>query len=259
MLSQPRGHYLEYLFFALIPQHFAHARFLSQFLLALRAQVAQGNMTQQQALERFAMMQASSAPHQEQSAPQGFNASGMPSGTAQQQIAAMPQRPQVSTSNQVNLQRAMDPSLARQFNMLLPHGQQQQNGSSLTPRIGQNLNPSGMSLPQGLGSHQQNFIQPSPSLAHANPQPSSAPSASQPQLGAQQGSGPANLATMSLPQLRSLSTQLLQFVMESEKNLPVAGSSGENDVHRQLRAKVENNKRYFRMMQELIAARTRAR
>jgi hypothetical protein len=233
-------------------------------LLALRSQVAQGNMTQQQALERLAMMQASSAPHQEQSAPQqlppGFNASGMQSGTAQQQITALPQRPQVSTSNQVNLQRAMqDPSLARQFNMLLPHGQQQQNGSSLTPRIGQNLNPPGMSLPQGLGSHQQNFIQPSPSLAHANPQPSSAPSASQPQLGAQQGSGPANLATMSLPQLRSLSTQLLQFVMESEKNLPAAGSSGESDVHRQLRVKVENNKRYFRMMQDLINARTRAR
>jgi hypothetical protein len=43
----------------------------AQFLLALRAQVAQGNMTQQQALERLAMMQASSAPpFQEQSAPQ---------------------------------------------------------------------------------------------------------------------------------------------------------------------------------------------
>ena len=53
-----------------VPQ-FAHIRFLAQFLLALRAQVAQGNMTQQQALERLAMMQASSAPpFQEQGTPQ---------------------------------------------------------------------------------------------------------------------------------------------------------------------------------------------
>ena len=38
-----------------------------------------------------------------------------------------------------------------------------------------------MSLPQGLGSLEQTFIQPSPSLPHANPQPSPAASANQAQ------------------------------------------------------------------------------
>ena len=267
MLSQPRGHNLEYLFFTIIPEYLAHTHSLTQFLLALRAQVAQGHMTQQQALERLAMMQASSAPpFQDQSAPQqlqpGFNAGQMPSGTTQQQIASLSQRAQVSANNPA-LQRALqgqDPSHARQFSMLLPHAQQQQNGSGLASRIGQNLNTPGMSLPQGPGSLQQNFIQPSPSLPHANPQPSSAASASQPpQPGAQQVPGPANLAAMSLPQLRSLSSQLLQIVMESEKNLPAAGSSGESDIQRQIRLKVENNKRYLRMLQEIISTRTRAR
>lgn len=45
-----------------------------------------------------------------------------------------------------------------------------------------------------------------------------------PQLRAQQGSSTANLSTMSLPQLRNLPTQLLQFVIKSEKNLPAAGT-----------------------------------
>ena len=268
MLSQPRGHNLEYLFFTIIPEYFVSLTPISsQFLLALRAQVAQGHMTQQQALERLAMMQASSAPpFQEQSTPQqllpGFNASQMPSGTTQQQIAGLSQRPQVSTNNPT-LQRVIqgqDPSHARQFSMLLPHAQQQQNGSGLASRMGQNLNTPGMGLPQGPGSLQQNFIQPSPSLPHANPQPPSAASTSQPQPGAQQVSGPGNnLSAMSLPQLRQLSGQLLQIVVESEKNLPAAGSSGDNDIQRQLRLKVENNKRYLRMLQEIISARTRAR
>ena len=61
-----------------------------------------------------------------------------------------------------------DPSHARQFSMLLPHTQQQ-NGSSLASCMGQNLNTPGMSLPQGPGSLQQIFIQPSPLLPHANP------------------------------------------------------------------------------------------
>jgi hypothetical protein len=60
-----------------------------------------------------------------QQLPPGFNVGGMPSGTTQQQIAALSQRAQVSTNNQVNSKRviqAQDPSLARQFNMLLLHG-----------------------------------------------------------------------------------------------------------------------------------------
>jgi hypothetical protein len=151
-----------------------------------------------------------------------------------------------------------DPSHARQFNMLLPgqQQQQQQNGSGITSRMGQNLNPSGMGLPQGPGSLQQNFFQPSPSVPHANPQPSSMPSASQiPQPGAQQVSGtPGNLADMPLPQLRALSIHLLHAVMEGEKNIQVTSSSGEGDIQRQqqLRAKIELNKQRLRVLQEVI-------
>jgi len=244
------------------------SHFLTQFVLALRAQVAQGNMTQQQALERFSMMQASSSHNfQEQNVsqqlPPGFNAGGMPGGATQQQIAALSQRAQVSTNNQINpLQRAIqaqDPSHARQFSMLLPQSQQQ-NGSGLASRISQNVNPPGMGLTQGPGSLQQNFIQPSPSVPHANAQSSSAPSASQnPPPGVQQVSGTSgNLASMPLPQLRALSTHLLRIVMEGEKNLQTGGS-GEGDIQRQLRAKVENNKRYLLALQEVINAKTRAR
>jgi hypothetical protein len=85
----------------------------------LRNQVQQGNMTQQQALDRLAMMQASAQSFQEQSVPQqlppGFNACAIPSGTPQQQIA----------------------------------------GSGTASHMGQNLNPPGMGLPQGPGSLQQ--------------------------------------------------------------------------------------------------------
>ena len=268
MLSQPRGHNLDYLFFALIPKYFAHLHFLTQLLLALRNQVAQGHMTQQQAMERIAMMQASPAhPFQEQSAPQqlppGFNAGGMSSGTTQQQIATLAQRGQVPTSNQMNpLQRvtqAQDSSHARQFSMLLPQGQQ--NGSALASRMGQNFNPSGMGLSQGPGPLQQNFIQPSPSVPHANAQSSSAPSASQPPpTGAQQVSGlSGNIAGMPLPQLRALYTQLLHIVLEGDKNLQASSSSGEGDVQLQLRAKVENNKRFLRALQDVISAKMRAR
>jgi hypothetical protein len=218
----------------------------------------QRNLMQRRALERVAMTPASLAPSfQVQTIPQQLSlasiSGGMPTGTTQQQTATLLQRAQLSTNSQI------DPSQPITQTQDLSQGQQQQNDSGLGSRMVQNFDSPGMGLPQGPGSLQQNFIQPSPSLHHADPQPSSAPLASQPQPGAQQGSGPANLATMSLPQLRSQSTLLLQFVMESEKNLPAAGSSGESDVHRQLRVKVENNKRYIRMMQDLINARTRAR
>jgi hypothetical protein len=247
---------------------------LFQIILALRNQVQQGNMTHQQALDRLAMMQAS-AHFQEQSVsqqlPPGFNTGAIPSGTTQQQIAALSQRAQASANNQINaLQRVIqtqDPSHARQFNMLLPgqqqqQQQQQQNGSGIASRMGQNINPSGVGLPQGPGSLQQNFIQPSPSVPHANPQPSSTPSASQiPQPGAQQVSGPpGNLADVPLPQLRALSTQLLHVVMEGEKNLQATSSSGEGDIQRQqLRSKVELNKQRLRALHEVINMKMRPR
>jgi hypothetical protein len=226
-------------------------------------------MTLQQAHDRLATMQASAHSFQEQSVPQqlppGFNTGAMPSGTTQQQIAALSQRAQVSANNQIStLQRviqAQDPSHARQFNMLLPAQQQQQNGSDIASRMGQNLDPSEMGLPQG-GSVQQYFIQPSPSVPHVNPQPFSTPSASQiPQPGAQQVSGPpGNLADVPLPQLRALSTQLQHVVIEGEKNLQATSSSGEGDIPRQqLRAKIELNKQRLRALHEVINMKMRAR
>jgi len=217
------------------------------------------------------MIQASAHPFQEQSVsqqlPPGFNAGAMPTGATQQQIAALSQRPQVSANNQINtMQRVIqtqDPSHTHQFNMLLPgQQQQQQNGSGIASRMGQNLNPSGMSLPQGPGSLQQNFIQPSPSVPHANPQPSSTPSASQiPQPGTQQVSGPpGNLADVPLPQLRALSTQIQHVVVEGEKNLQAISSSGEGDSQRQqIRAKIELNKQRLRALHEVITMKLRAR
>ena len=254
------------------PRNISLIHILFQIIIALRNQVQQGNMTHQQALDRLAMMQASAQAFQEQGVPQqlppGFNAGAMPSGATQQQITALSQRAQAN--NQINtLQRAMaqDPPHARQFNMLLPGQQQQQqqqqqpNGSGIASRMGQNLNPSGMGLPQP-GSLQQNFLQPSPSVPHANPQPSSNPSASQiPQPGAQQVPGPpGNLADVPLPQLRALSTQLLHVVMEGEKNLQATSSSGEGDIQRQqVRARIEVNKQRLRALHEVISMKLRAR
>ncbi len=251
------------------PKYFTHIHLLVQIILALRAQVQQGNMTQQQALDRLAMIQASSAhSFQEQRVPQqlppGFNTGGVPSGTTQQQITALSQRAQVSANNQINpLQRVMqsqDPSHARQSNLLLP-GQQQQNGSSIASRMGQNPNPSGMGLPQGPGSLQQNFIQPSPLVPHANPQSSTPSTFQPPQPGAQQVSGPSgNLGDVPLPQLRALYTQLGHVVTEGEKNLQAMSSSGEGDTQRQqLRTKVELNKQRLRALQEVITVKMRAR
>ena len=198
------------------------------------------------------MMQASLAPpFQEQSTPplliQGFSAGKRRGGTTQRRIASPSHRAQVSTNNST-LQHAIqgqDSPYVRQFSTALPHAQKQQNGSGLASRIGQNLNTP---LPQGPGSLQQNFIQPSPSLPHANLQPSSIASVSQSlKPGAQQVPCPSSLSDM----------PLLQKMMESEKNLSAAGSS-ESDIQRQLRMKVGNNKR-VRMSQGSIAQRTRAR
>jgi hypothetical protein len=276
LLSQPRVMISRILILRAHPRNISLIHVLFQIILALRNQVQQGNMTQQQALDRLAMMQASAHSFQEQSVsqrlPPGFNAGATPSGTNQQQTAALSQRAQVSANNQINtLQRVMqaqDPSHARQFNMLLPGQQEQQeqeqqpqNGSGIASRMGQNLNPSGMGLPQGPGSLQQNFIQPSPSVPHANPHPSSTPSASQiPQPGAQQVSGPPpSLADVPLPQLRALYTHLLHIVMEGEQNLQ-AISSGEGDMQRQqLQDKIELNRQRLRALHEIINMKMRPR
>jgi hypothetical protein len=237
-------------------------------MLTLRAQVAQGNLTQQQALDRISMLQASAGhPYQGQNVPQqlppGFNA-GMPANAIQQQMsmATLSQPDRDSTNNQINppqrIIQAQGPSYGHQFNMLVPQGQQQQNGSGLASRMGQNLNPPGIGLPQEPASPQPNFIQSSPSIPHANAQIPSAPSASQPPP--QQVFGTSDsLTNMPLPQLRALYTQLLRIVMVGEKNLQTASGSGESDTQRQLRAKIDNNKRYLLALQELIIAKTRAR
>jgi hypothetical protein len=219
-------------------------------------------MTHKQALDRLAIMQASSAhSFEERSAPQqlppGFNPGGVPSGNAHQQMDTLSQHAQVSANNQINTLHRDIQAHARQFNMLLPgqQQQQQQNASGIASYMGQNPNPSGMGLPQGLGLLQQDFIQPSPSVLHANPQPSSTHSASPvPQPGAQQVSDPpGSLVDVPLPQLRALSTQLLHVVMEGEKNLQAPSSSGEGDIQRQqLRAKIELNKQRLRALHEVI-------
>ncbi|KAI0297271.1 hypothetical protein B0F90DRAFT_1740642 [Multifurca ochricompacta] len=240
-----------------------------QILQLLRSQVAQGLITREQAQERLAMMQASVASSfQEQSITQqvqsGFPAGGLTGSPAQQQMATLAHRPQASTNNSINpLQRviqAQDPLRAHQLNMLLAQGQQQQNGSSFASRVGQNLHPPGMGLPQGQGSLQQNFIQPSPSAPPVNPQSSSAPSASQaPPLGGQQRHGlPNNIADASLPQLTTFHNQLIRVVMEGEKSLSAASSSGgEGDAQRQaFRNKLDNQKQILLRIRELINAKS---
>ena len=231
------------------PRSVAHFHFLIQILLALRAQVAQGIMTEQQARERLAMMTASA-----QSVPQRFpqgSVAGMSSGTAQQQMATLLQHAQVSDSLQ-RVTQAQDSSYVRQLSMLPPQAQQQQTDTGVASRMG---------LPQGPGSLRQNFIQPSLSVSPANAQSSSVSTASQPRPpGAQQVSGPNSLANMTLQQLRELSTHLQRIVIEGEKNLQTPSSSGGSDVQRQqLRTKIDNNKRFMNILQEVINARTRAR
>ena len=228
------------------PEYFAHIHPLVQIITALRAQVQQGNMTHKQALDRLAMMQASAHSSQEQPVPQqlppGFNAAGVPSGNAHRQMDTLSQHAQVSANNQQinNLAiQAQDASHARQMiALLLGQQQQQQNGSDIASRMGQNLDPSGMGLPQGPGSVQQI-----------------------PQPGAQQVSGPpGNLVDVPLPQLCALSTQLLHVVIEGEIHLQAPSSFGEGDIQRQqLRAKIDLNKLRLSALHEVINMKRRPR
>jgi hypothetical protein len=244
---------------------FAHIRFQAQIVQYLRNQVTQGLMTREQAQERLTLFRTSAVhAFQEQNAPQqipsGFTAGGM-AGSSAQHMAALSQRPQAPASNPMNtLQRVMqaqaqDSLNARQLNMMVAQGQQPQNG--FASRVGQNLHPSGMGLPQGQGSLQQNFIQPSPSAPPANIQTSTAPPTSQPTpLGGPQTGFHKNLnfAELPLQQLSNVYNQLIRAVEEGEKNLNAAGSTGgESDMQRQaLRSRLDNQKQLLNHIRDLI-------
>ena len=219
-------------------------------------------MTREQAQERLMVLRTSAAhAFQEQNAPQqipsGFAAGGM-AGSSAQHMAALSQRPQAPTSNPMNtLQRVMqaqaqDSLHARQLNMMVAQGQQPQNG--FASRVGQNLHPSGMGLPQGQGSLQQNFIQPSPSVPPANIQTSTAPPTSQPPLGGPQTGLQKNFAELPVPQLSNIYNQLMRAVEEGEKSLNAAGSTGgEGDMQRQsLRGRLESQKQLLLHIRDLI-------
>ncbi|KAH9057865.1 hypothetical protein EDB87DRAFT_1628606 [Lactarius vividus] len=236
-----------------------------QLFRYLQVQVAQGHMTREQAQERLTMLQASAHTFQEQNVPQqippGFAAGGMAGGSAQQQMAALSQRSQAPGSNpmiqrvmQAQAQAQQDSLHARQLNMLVAQGQQQPNGFA---RVGQNLHPPGMGLPQGQGSLQQNFIQPSPSVPPANIQSSVVPSTSQPTPlgGAQIHNLPKNLVDMSMQQLSNSYSQLMRIVEDGEKNLNAAGAStsSEGDMQRQAyRARLDQQKQLLVNIRELI-------
>jgi hypothetical protein len=232
----------------------------------LRTQIAQGLLTHDQARERLAMMQASTTPFQEQSIPQhmlpNFPTGGMAGGSAQQQVAALSQHAQGSINNQMNtLQRviqAQDSLNTRPLNMLLAQSQQQQNGPSFTSRVGQNLHPSGMGLPQGQGSLQPNLVQPTPSVPSVNLPSSSAPSSHAPPQGGQQMHGLNNMADASIPQLINLFNQLRHSVMEGEKSFLTASNSvGEADPQRQaVRTKLDNQKQLMHRIRDIINAKS---
>ena len=221
-------------------------------------------MTREQAQERLTAMRTTAHAFQEQNAPQqipsGFPAGGMAGGPTQQQLAALSQRPQAPGSNPMNaIQRVQDSLHARQLNMLVAQGQQPQN--SFASRVGQNLHPPGMGLPQGQGSLQQNFIQPSPSAPPANHQPSSAPSTSQPNpLGGpqQMQAIQKSFAEMPLQQLGNVYTQLARTVEEGERNLNAAGSTGgESDMQQRqaLRVRLDGQKQLLINIRDMINSR----
>jgi hypothetical protein len=223
-------------------------------------------MTREQAQERLTELRTSVAhPFQEQNTPEqpeipsGFTAGGM-AGSSAQHTAALSHRPQAPASNPMNtLQRVMqaqaqDSLHARQLNMMVAQGQQPQN--SFASRVGQNLHPSGMGLPQGQGSLQQNSIQPPPSAPPANIQTSTAPPPSQPTpLGGPQTGFHNNFAELPVPHLSMIYNQLMKAVEEGEKNLNDAGSTGgESDMQRQalLRGRLDNQKQSLIQIQDLI-------
>lgn len=218
-------------------------------------------MTHEQALDRLAMMQATSAhSFKEGSAPQqwppGFNVGGQPSGNAHQPVDTLSQHAQVLINDQMKPVRStiqtQDASQLRQSNMLICQNPQLQNDSGLTSRMPSTPNPLGLDHPQnsqGPGSMQENF---SP-VPYANVPSSSAPSVSQPPPGPY----PVNsIHDVPLSQLRALYTHLVHILMEAEKNLR---SPSEGDIYWQLRAELEHNKARLRALQEVINAKVRER
>jgi hypothetical protein len=186
----------------------------------------------------------------------------MPGGTTLQQISTIPQNPSVLNNDQMNpLQRVIqghDPLHARQAGMLLT---QQHHGSGFA---GQNFNPPGMVLPQGQGSPQQSFVQPSLPVLPASVQSSSSPStprATSP--GAQQTPGPfCSFPSTSLLQLQGFHSSLKRDVEEGENKLQIASAtdSGDDDnIVRQLRAKFDVHKQRVLALQEYIDAKSGAR
>ena len=117
-----------------------------------------------------------------------------------------------------------------------------------------------MGLPQGQGSLQQNFIQPSPSTPPVNLQPSLACSTLQPNplYGLQQMQAHKNFIEMQLLQLTSIYGQLARMVEEGERNLNAAGNtSGESDMQQQqaLGAQLDGQKQLLIHIQDLINQR----
>jgi hypothetical protein len=222
LFRQPLGRSLEYYPSLFIPKYSAHTHPLIQIILALRAQVQQGNMTHKQALDRLSMMQASSAhSFNERSAPQ--------------------QLPRA-----IQTQDALH---RHQFNTHICQGPQLQNDSGLTSRMSSNPNPLRMDPSQdsqGPGTMQEIF----PPVPYANVPSSSAPSASQPPP------RPHSILDVPLPQLRALYTQLVHIIMEGEKALR---SSSEGDIQLHIRAKLELNKSHLSALQEIIDVKVWAR
>lgn len=233
---------------------------LIQTIHSLRADVQQGNMTHKQALDRLAMIQASSvnsfsAPQQ---LPPGFNTSAVPSDNAHQQMDTASQHAQVSINDHINLQRRAIQTQdsthlpSRQFNMFNYQGPQLQDDFGLTSRMPSNPNPIRMD-PSRDSQEPESVQEIFPPVFYANVPSSSASSASQPPPGAY----PVNsVHDVPLSQLRALSTHLLHTLMEVEMNLR---SSSDGDIQRKLQAKREHNKARLRALQEVINAKARAR
>jgi hypothetical protein len=126
--------------------------------------------------------------------------------------------------------------------------------------VGRNLNPPGVSHPQGQAPLQQSIVLPYPPVPPTNVQCSSSPFASQaPPSASQQVPAPSNLSNLSSPQLRVLHAQLVRFVIEGERALQASSAtSGESDDQRQqLRAKVDLYKQRLLVLQKFISAKTR--
>jgi hypothetical protein len=217
-------------------------------------------MTREQAQERLNLIRTTDHALQEQKVPQqipsGFPAGGMAGGSTQQQMAALFQRPQSPASNSTSARERVHYYLhAQRVSMMVAQGQQPQNG--FATRVGQNLHSPGMGLPQGQGSLQQNFIQPSPSVPPASLQLSTAPSTSQPTpLGGPQIQGfHKNFVDMPLQQLSIFYTQLLRTVEEGERNLNAAGSTGgESDMQQRqaIRTRLVGQKQLLINIRDLI-------